>query len=214
MKTHFSLTMRQILLAVLLLILGTAAFTLLVFYLGQQNGLRLSNPGPLEAATAKASPASSPAATTGAVITFDPAALPRAMTATPKAGAPEQKVLTDAQATLLVQEHIAQSGSQAPVKIDSVAFTPEQVNMSGEINSEVALGLAGSVELSGTVAVEEKRLRFHLTGLRLDEEQMPEMLYTSIEAQVNNFFDQTFMGYDVLEVQLAAGQMTVTLLPW
>ncbi|MEW5871129.1 MAG: hypothetical protein AB1894_17775 [Chloroflexota bacterium] len=213
MKTPFSLTMRQILLAVLLLILGTAAFTLLVFILGQQNGLRLSSTGPAEASPPERT-APALASPTRAVVTFDPAALPRAMTATPKTRAPEQKVFTDATATQLVQEHLAQSGNQAPVQIDRLAFTPEQVNMSGEINSEYALGLAGSVELSGTVAVEENRLRFHLTRLSLDEEQMPELLYASIEAEVNSFFDQTFTGYDVLEVQLAAGEMTVTLLPW
>ncbi len=143
--------------------------------------------------------------------TFAQTELPRAMTATPQPKTPEQMVFTDSSATQLLKEQIAQSQSEVPILVDSVVFAPEQVTMSGDIDY---MGVQGRVQLSGKPIVAENRLRVQLTSLRLDGEDLPDLLYPSVEAEINAYFDEVLQGYDVLGVTLAQGQMTVTLLPW
>ena len=203
METRFSLTIKQAMAILLGVALCAAIFTLVVFYLGQQSALRLPK-GDQAELTAQAGRG----AETAIAV---PPTLPQAMTATARPKTTEVYIFTDSSATQLLQEQVSQVGSETGYSIKSVSFTPEQIKLSGEIDT---MGFHGSLEITGKPVVVEKRLRFQILEVTVSGQNLPKPLLPTIEAEINKFFDQTLVGYDVEGVKLEAGQMTVTLSPW
>jgi hypothetical protein len=198
MENRLSVTFKQIAMLILLVVFITAAFTLAIFLLGQQNGMKLVGKN-----TSTARP-SSPTLPGTATPT-----LPKAMTATPAASPAELYVLTDDSATKILQEQAVQAGADAPLTVQSVTFTQEQVSLTGELN---AMGYQGTLNISGVPRVESKKLRFQLTEVTLDGKGLPSALFPTIEEQINALFDQLLADVDVQGVKLGEGEMSLTVL--
>jgi hypothetical protein len=199
MEPRFSFTLRQVLLIAVVIVILTAALTLVIFYLGQQNALRLAEQSGLSTRDASATG-------TAAVPT-----LPRAMTATPKEHTPETYSLTDSQATALLQEQIAQSGQGAVLQVDAVSFTPQQIEVVGQIDY---MEYQGELHMTCKPVALDNRLRLQITRVTVDGQDLPEMLFPVLEEQINPLFDQILSGYDIQAVELEQGQIKMTVLPW
>ena len=146
-----------------------------------------------------------------APLSLAQATLPRAMTATPKTAESQEIVLTDSEMTEGAQEQADQADLGMPVKIETVRFTPGQVNISGTID---VAGAQGQFEMVGVLYAEDNRLRMKLDSFTVAGQAMPESTFAEIENQMNDFLEQSFTGLDIQSVELEQGQMRMTVVPW
>ncbi|MBN2550185.1 MAG: hypothetical protein JXB15_13565 [Anaerolineales bacterium] len=192
METRLSLTLRQVLWIILVVILLAVGFTLAIFFLGQRSGFNLAL-----------------SATPSLVPTATMPALPKAMTATPKPLPVEQITLTDDSATQFLQDQLAQAGSEAPIQVQRVSFTAENVSLSGSLDY---LEYQGMLNITGLPVVTGKKLHFQLIEVTLDGAVLPEVLYPTVEQQIDSLFEQLLTGYELQKIELGPGWMTLTVL--
>lgn len=192
MDTRLSVTFKQMLWIILMVILLAIGLTLAVFYLGQQSGLNLAQ---------STTPSFTPTAT------MPP--LPKAMTATPKPLPVEQLSLTDDSATQFLQDQLAQAGSEAPIQVQRVSFSTENVMLSGNLDY---LDYQGMLSITGLPVVTGKKLHFQLIEVTLDGASLPEVLYPTVEQQIDSLFEQMLTGYELQKIELGPGWMILTVL--
>ena len=187
METRFSLTLKQLALIVILVFVLAAGFSLVVFYLGQRSVVGT-------AARDSATPSMPP--------------LPKAMTATPAALAAQNLTFTEGDILLLLED---QAGSSAPLALGEVEISSEAVTLDGAVDYA---DYQGHLHVSGQPYPEGGKLQFRIASMVLDGQTVPQVLYPTIEAQINTLFEQLLDGYDVTAVSLEAGQITLTVVPW
>jgi hypothetical protein len=203
MDERLSFNLRQLIFAIVLIILFTAAFTLTIFWLGQENALR-------KGLVVEESTSSSSAVQTLQIISPQ-STLPHAMTATPKIKTEQQYILTEEQVTQLVMDQIQASSSQTMFKVNEVDITNDALTLSGYIDY---MDYSGNLDIDGVPVVEHNKLRFQLNDAKLDGQDLPQFLYPMIEEEINDIFDKTLFGYDVSTVELEDGVLILTILPW
>jgi hypothetical protein len=190
MDTRFSISAKQLILILLLAVLVTAGLTTLIFYIGQQSGLRLAG-GIGQSTTTPTMPP-----------------LPKAMTATPREKQAETFFITEG----MIDDVLAQeSDPSAPVTVEQVEISDQQVQVDGQINY---MGYQGALAVSGTPYVADHKMRVDISAITLDGQTLPALLYPTVEQEVNRLFDELMVGYDVQAVELADGQIVVIVVPW
>jgi hypothetical protein len=193
MDTRFSLSLKQIILLILITVVIVVFLTVVVFLAGQRNALGLF------------AQASTPTQT--ATPTMPP--LPKAMTATPASERlSETYILTEEQINTMVAQGAA-GGS--PVIIRDVQIASSGLQVYGEINYN---DYAGALVVSGAPYVQNRRLNFRLDSVTVDGVALPQILYPTVEEQINLFFSELLSGYDVESVVTQDGQIVAVVTPW
>lgn len=192
MDKRFSMSLKQLAL-LLLLILVIVVGLVIVFFLA----VRVN---PLEFFAGGGTP----------TPTFTPTMppLPKAMTATPQPRLSQTFTLTEEQINNMLGD-LSREGT--PVVVRDVRITEEQIQVTGDISYS---GFQGALEVSGAPYVQDRRLRFRLDDVTLDGQGLPEFLYPTVEEQINLFFEELLSGYDVEAVELQAGRIVATVVPW
>lgn len=211
MDSRFSLSLKQILILIAVVVVLSAAFAVGVFALGMRSALGLVQQG--EAlATEKGTLASSQGGPTNQGGPVSPlGTLPRAMTATPRIKTPRPYVLNESDALKLAQDQAANANLGAPITVQAVSFITGTATLTGQIDY---MGYKGQVEISGEPYASGQRLHFKVTGVMLEGQALSADFYPSIEAEVDKLFEQIFTGYDILSVQVEVGKMTLIVLSW
>lgn len=192
MGKRISLSLKQLVVLVLLIVITAVGLTLVVFLVGQRSALSLLNLAGTPTLT------SSP--------TMPP--LPKAMTATPSTPEGQVLIITEDEINSIVS---GVSGAGNPLVVREVRITSQQVQMSGEISYS---GYQGNLEIVGTPYVQNHRLGFQLASVAFDGQRLPEFLYPTVEEQINLFFDQLSSGYDIESVELQDGRIVLMVVPW
>jgi hypothetical protein len=192
METRFSFSLKQLVLLVLLTVFVAVGLTMIVFLVGQQSVFGLF------ALRGTATPTFTP--------TMPP--LPKAMTATPVQSLSQTYVLTEEQINGVVAQY---SDATSVLTVDEVKITPEYVQMIGDINYN---DYQGNLIVSGMPSVLDRRLRFQLVDVTLNGQSMPQILYPTIEEQIDLLFEEILRGYDIDSVELGQGRIIVMVVPW
>lgn len=198
MDSRLSLTLKQLIAIVFVTAVLAGGFVLVSYYLGQKSGALLSRGGgEAEDNSQLASPTQ----------TMPP--LPRAMTATPVISESQSIVLGDDEVTESAREFMANSDSL--MRVAEVSFSESGIRLNGEID---AMGYQGPLDIEGVPYVEDRQIRFRVTGMQLDGEVLPQFMYPLVEAEMNAVFDELTFGYDVQTVEVKQGEMLITLQAW
>lgn len=192
METRFSFSLKQLIVLILLTVLIAAGLTIVIFYIGQQSAFGLF------ALRGTATPAFTP--------TMPP--LPKAMTATPDQGLSQAYVLTEDQINSVVGQY---SNTTSVLRVDEVNITPDSVQLMGEIHYNDD---QGDLIVSGIPYVQDRRLRFQLVDVALNGQSLPELIYPTVEEQINMLFEEMLRGYDIESVELGQGRIIVMVAPW
>ena len=190
MDKSINLSLRQLVFLITISALVAAGIAVLIFYLGQQSGLQLAGD---KQPTASA--------------TMPP--LPKAMTATPRPKERQTFIFTDEM--LLEGAQAGTNGDDSPIAVEDVLITADAVAIEGTIDY---LGYSGDISIAGQPYITNGRLRIRLTEVSLEGQPLPSLLYPTVEEQINLSFDQMLTGYDVENILLEEGRMTVTVVPW
>jgi len=197
METPLPLTLTQLLIVIIIAILIAAGIAVLIFSLGLGSGFILAGAGRTPQTGAFA-------------LTPTMPPLPKAVTATPKDVDDKTQTFTFTE-EMLNEMLSGQSSSEIPIVVDDVTITEETVTLSGAIDYG---GIRGNIQVTAIPYVSNQRVRFDLVSINLEGQPLPELIYPTVEEQVNLFFDQLLTGYDVQSLVLEDGQMTVTVVAW
>ncbi len=204
MEPSLRLSFGKLLSAAIVLAIVVSLLTLMAFTLGQQSGMKMADGNfinPQLAETSGLEPESP-----GAMP-----ALPKAMTATPASKTIEKWSINNEQATRLAQEQNSASESGSPLLVKQIEFSPSEIRITGEINYA---GYQGDLEVLGYPVIEAHTLNFRVLRLFLNGQVLPQMVSPAVESQVNSFFSQALVGYDVLDIEMGDGILSADLLPW
>jgi hypothetical protein len=189
MNSPLNLSLKQLVFLIAISALLAAGIGVLIFYLGQQSGLQIAD-------TKRPTPSPS----------MPP--LPKAMTATPRPKERQIFILTE---DMLLENAQTSTGDDSPITVDGLQITSSAVTIDGYIDY---LGYQGTVSITGQPYIDNGQLRVLLTNLSLENQPLPQLLYPTVEEQINAAFDEILMNYDIEEVLLEENQMTVTVVPW
>lgn len=204
MEPSLRLSFGKLLSAAIVLAVVVSLLTLMAFMLGQQSGMKTANgnfTNPQLAETSELetqSPVAMPA-------------LPKAMTATPASKPIEKWSINNEQATRLAQEQNPASESRGPLVVKQIEFSPSEIRITGEIDYA---GYLGDLEVLGYPVIEAHVLNFRVLRLFLNGQVLPQIVSPAVESQVNSFFSQALVGYDVLNIEMGDGILSADLLPW
>lgn len=204
MEPSLRLSFGKLFSAAIVLAVVVSLLTLMAFMLGQQSGMKMANgnlTNPQLAETSELEP-QSPVAMP---------ALPKAMTATPASKTIEKWSINNEQATRLAQEQNPASESGAPLVVKQIEFSPSEIRITGEIDYA---GYLGDLEVLGYPVIEAHVLNFRVLRLFLNGQVLPQIVSPAVESQVNSFFSQALVGYDVLDIEMGDGILSADLLPW
>jgi hypothetical protein len=204
MEPCLQLNFRKILLTAIVLLVVVTTLTLLAFMLGQENGMRLATVGQEISLNQKDSHSDSPSPEALPV-------LPKAMTATPASKLVEKWSLSNEQATQYAQEQNLSSVSGEPVVIKNIQFTPSEILLMGQIDYA---GYVGALDILGYPVVEAQALHFRVSRLIVDGQDLPQMVFAPVEAQVDHFLAPLLAGYDVIDIELGDGFLAADILSW
>lgn len=204
MEPLLQISFRKILLAAIGLTLLVSALTITAFMLGQKSGLEI-------AAANMVVPETEQKTETEKQELEKVSALPRAMTATPKSRVVEEWLLNNEQATQFAKEFSGSTTTDLPFRVDRVEFDPTLVRLSGQLNYT---GYSGGLEISGFPMIEGQKLHLVVSQLIFDGQDLPQSLFPVVETQVDQFFNELLAGYDVIDLELGEGVLSLHVLPW
>ncbi len=204
MEPFLQISFRKILLAAIVLPLLVSALTITAFVLGQKSGLELATVNKVVLETERIAETEKQDMETGP-------ALPRAMTATPENKVVEEWLLNNEQATEFAQGLSGSTTTGTPFRLDRVEFLSSLVQLSGQLNYG---GYSGALEISGFPMIEGQELHLVVSQLIFDGQDLPQSLFPVVESQVDQFFYEMLAGYDVIDVELGDGVLSLHVLPW
>lgn len=204
MESCLQISFRKILLAAIVLPLLVSVLTITAFILGQKSGLELATADMVVPETERKTE-------TGKQDMEKGSALPRAMTATPKSRVVEEWLLNNEQATQFAKELSGPTTRDLPFRVDRVEFDPTTVRLSGQLNYA---GYSGGLEISGFPMIEGQKLHLVVSQLIFDGQDLPQSLFPVVETQVDQFFTELLGGYDVIDLELGDGELSLHILPW
>jgi hypothetical protein len=123
----------------------------------------------------------------------------------------EEWLLNNEQATQFAKEFSGSTTTDLPFRVDRVEFDPTLVRLSGQLNYT---GYSGGLEISGFPMIEGQKLHLVVSQLIFDGQDLPQSLFPVVETQVDQFFNELLGGYDVIDLELGEGVLSLHVLPW
>jgi hypothetical protein len=202
MKTQISVSPGQFFKGSLLLFVLAAMTGVLIFWLGWQKGMEYSL---ARIAVEPATPQSRANPDQSGNI------LPRAMTATPKPKVERAMIITNEDLLLVLNRQAESAGTEVDIQVQSVEIKQSGLTLHGSIDG---LGFRGPVEITGSPAASGGSLIFILKNISIGGSELPQILYPTIEEEVNRYFEEWMWGYEVRKLELGEGTLTVSVLDW
>ncbi len=175
-------------------------------------GRATPSPAVTSAATVMTATTVPPTETPAPTDTPEPTAtgeVPPAAGVTSTSAPPQQPTtvvtVTDAQATDLATQALASNPDALPVPLEHprIAFTREAIRLAADVR-----GQGAHLEVLGTPEVDNGRVSFRLTSLKLNGLEVP-FYRREVEDAINGIFARMTAGRRVKSVQLGDGTLTI-----
>jgi hypothetical protein len=202
MKSQIPVSPGQLFMGSLLLFVLASMTGVLIFRLGWQKGMQFSLTG---SNVEPASPQSLKNPEQSGNI------LPRAMTATSKPKVERAMIFTSEDLLLILNQQAENAGTEVDIQVQSVEITRQGLTLHGSIDG---LGFRGPVGITGTPAASGGSLTFILENISIDGSEIPEVLYPTIEKEIDRYFEEWMWGYEVRKLELEEDEFTVSVMDW